>query len=67
MVDNSYYGIKDAVSCARFAELQEADRKALEAAKAEEERKEQEKKDQKLADYYNNLKEEYKDYLKKDN
>lgn len=37
VVDNSYYGIEGAVGCKRFAELQEADRLALEKAKQEEE------------------------------
>lgn len=63
VVDNSYYGIKDAVGCKRFAELQEEDRKALEAAKAEEEKRQAEEEAAKLAEYYKNLREENKDYI----
>lgn len=77
VVDNSYYGIQDAVGCKRFAEIQEEDRKALEEAqKAEEERLAQEKleqekreaeeKQKQLDEYYKNLKETYKDYMKKE-
>ena len=77
VVDNSYYGIQDAVGCKRFAEIQEADRIALEEAKAEEERLQKEKEEQEareaeeekkkqIEEYYKNLKEEYKDYLKKE-
>ena len=64
VVDNSYYGIKDAVGCKRFAELQEEDRLALEAAKAEEEKRQAEEEAAKLAEYYKNLREENKDYIK---
>lgn len=71
IVDQSYYGIANAVKCARFAEIQEEERieneKKLEELKAEEERKAAEEKEQKLAelaDYYSQIKEEYKDYLK---
>lgn len=74
IVDNSYYGIEDAVGCKRFAELQEADRIALEEAqkaeeerlaaeKAEQEKREAEEEAAKLAEYYSNLKETYKDYI----
>lgn len=70
IVDQSYYGIENAVGCKRFAEVQEADRIAMEEAKrAEEERLEQEKreleekeaqeKEQHLKEYYANLKEQY--------
>lgn len=70
IVDQSYYGIENAVGCKRFAEVQEADRIAMEEAKrAEEERLEQEKreqeekeaqeKEQHLAEYYKSLKEKY--------
>lgn len=45
VVDNSYYGIEGAVKCARFAEIQEEERKAIEAAKAEAEKAEQEKRE----------------------
>lgn len=44
------------VSCRSFDEF-----------KAQEQRAAEELNNQKIADYYNNLKEEYKDYLKKDN
>ena len=71
VVDNGYYGIKDSVSCKRFAEIQEEDRKALEAEqerleqeKLEQEQREAEEKEQQLKEYYENLKEQYKDYLK---
>lgn len=68
-VDTSYYGIPNVVS-ARFAEIQEADRKALEEAQrleeekrqAEEEAKRQEEereKEEQLASYYKELKEKY--------
>lgn len=70
IVDQSYYGIEGVVSCARFAEIQEADRLALEAAKAEEERKAQEEAEAKeaerkakLDEYYKQLVEEYKQYM----
>lgn len=70
VVDQSYYGIENAVGCKRFAEIQEEDRKALEEAqKAEQERLEQEKREQEekeaqekaehLKEYYANLKEQY--------
>lgn len=73
IVDNSYYGIKDAVGCKRFAEIQEEDRKALEAAQkaeeeriAEEQRVAEEQRLAKLKETYDALKEEYKNYLKID-
>lgn len=54
------------VACARFAEIQEADRKALEEAKAEEERlaeqKEKEERER-LEAIYNQLREENKQYF----
>lgn len=72
IVDNSYYGIKEAVGCKRFAEIQEEDRKALEAAqKAEEERQAEEEaqkekeRQEKIAEMYKNLREEYLNYLPK--
>lgn len=64
VVDNSYYGIKDAVGCKRFAELQEEDRKALEAAKQAEEERAAEEEKAKLEEYYQRIKEENKNYLK---
>lgn len=73
IVDNSYYGIKDAVGCKRYAEIQEEDRKALEAAKkaeeerqAEEDKKKEEERLENLRKVYEQLREEYKDYLKKE-
>ena len=70
VVDTSYYGIKNAVGCKRFAELQEEDRKALEAAKkAEEERQAEEKRQAeeaeaaRIAEYYKQIREENKKYL----
>ena len=70
MVDTSYYGIKNAVGCKRLAELQEEDRKALEAAKkAEEERQAEEKRQaeeaeaERIAEYYKQIREENKKYL----
>lgn len=45
VVDNSYYGIEGAVKCARFAEIQEEERQAIEAAKAEAEKAEAEKRE----------------------
>lgn len=69
--DRSYYGLEGACSCKRFAELQEEDAKALEAAqKAEEEAriaKEEQQKAEELAKYHQQILEEYKDYLKADN
>ena len=70
VVDTSYYGIKNAVGCKRFAEIQEEDRKALEAAKkAEEERQAEEKRQAeeaeaaRIAEYYKQIREENKKYL----
>lgn len=67
IVDQSYYGIENAVGCKRFAEVQEADRIALEEAqKAEEERREAEEqaeKEAKLAEYYQALRDTNKAYL----
>lgn len=71
IVDNSYYGIKDAVGCKRYAEIQEEDRKALEEAKkaeeervAEEARQAEEQRLENLRNTYAALREEYKKYLK---
>lgn len=71
VVDNSYYGIDNAVTCARYAEVLEEERlenerkmKELEEREAEEKAKEEEEKKQALAEYYTKLKEDYKEYLK---
>lgn len=73
IVDNSYYGIEGAAQCKRFAEIQEEDRKALEAAQkaeeeriAEEQRVAEEQRLENLRNTYAALKEEYKNYLKID-
>lgn len=70
VVDASYYGISNAVGCKRFAEVQEADRLAMEEAQrleeekrqaeeeAERERQEQERMEQ-LNAYYKDLKDKY--------
>lgn len=74
VVDNSYYGIENAVGCKRFAELQEEERienekrmqEEEEKRKAEEEaQREQEAKEaqDKLDNYYKELKESYKDII----
>lgn len=70
IVDNGYYGIADSVNCKRFAEIQEADRQALEAAKAEQEAREAEEKaaqeearKEALKAYYDKLKEDNAKYL----
>lgn len=72
IVDQSYYGIENAVKCARFAEIQEEERIANEKAMQEAERLEQEKreaeeaeKQAKLNEYYSQLRAEYEDALKK--
>ena len=72
IVDSSYYGIKDSVGCKRFAEIQEEDRKALEAAqKAEEERQAEEEaqkekeRQERIAEIYKKLREENLNYLPK--
>lgn len=72
IVDQSYYGIENAVKCARFAEIQEQERLENEARMAEEERLAQEQreaeekeKQEKLAHYYDELRKEYQDALKK--
>lgn len=67
VVDSSYYGIPNVVGCKRFAELQEADRKALEEAKAEELRLAEEEKQKKLDEYYTQLRKEYQDIINADN
>lgn len=72
IVDQSYYGIENAVGCKRFAEIQEEERLANEARIAEEERLAQEQreaeeaeKQAKLKEYYSQLRSEYEDALKK--
>ena len=71
VVDNSYYGIDNAVKCARFAEIQEEERlenerlmKEAEERAAEEEAKKEEEKKEALKTYYDKIKEDYKEYLK---
>lgn len=75
LVDNSYYGIENAVKCKRFAEIQEEERLANEkrmaeeaaaekAKKAEEEAKAEEEKKQRIAELHQKLVDEYKDYMK---
>lgn len=73
IVDNSYYGIKDVVKCARFAEILEEEKKATEEKMAEiaqeEAQKraaEEEEKKKHLEEYYKSLMEEYKDVLERD-
>lgn len=66
VVDNSYYGISEAVKCARFAEIQEEERLANEQKLKEEEEKrqaEEEAKQAHLEEVYKQLREEYKQYL----
>ena len=83
IVDQSYYGIENAVGCKRFAEIQEEERLANEKAmkeaeeaeaarKAEEERMAEEKrqeeeaeKAEKLKAYYDQMRAEYAEALKK--
>lgn len=76
-VDNSYYGVEGALKCRSFEEFKEkeAEEERLAAEqKAEEERLQKEKEEQeqreaeeaKLKEYYDGLKETYKDYLKKE-
>lgn len=73
IVDQSYYGIENAVKCARFAEIQEQERLENEARMAEEERlaeekrqAEEEEKKAKLEEYYEKLRKEYQDVLDRD-
>lgn len=72
IVDQSYYGIPDAVGCKRFAEIQEEERIENEKRIAEEERLAEEarqaeasEKEEKLKAYYSELRKEYEDALKK--
>ena len=71
IVDQSYYGLENAVKCARYAEVLEEERLANEARMAEEERLEAERreaeekeKEEKLKEYYESIREAYKDALK---
>lgn len=72
IVDQSYYGLEGAVKCARFAEVLEEEkaeneRLMAEAEKAEQERREAEEaeKAEKLKTYYDELRKEYEEALKK--
>lgn len=72
IVDQSYYGIEGAVKCARYAEVLEEERLANEEKLAELEREEQSKreaeeseKQAKIKEYYDTLRKEYQDALKK--
>lgn len=71
IVDQSYYGLENAVGCKRFAEVlaeEEAEnkRKLEELEREEQVKREQEEreKEENLKSYYQSLKEEYKDYIK---
>lgn len=67
VVDNSYYGIENAVGCKRFAEIQEEERqeneRKLEEARLAEEQRQAEEDAKKLAEYYENLRKENEKYL----
>ena len=65
IVDNSYYGISNAVGCKRFAEIQEQERIENEKRIAEEEAKAEEEKKQQIKEYYDKIKDDYKDILNK--
>ena len=76
IVDQSYYGIENAVGCKRFAEIQEEERlenerkmeeARLAAEKEEQERREAEEKEkeEKLKKYYDDLRAEYQLALEK--
>ena len=72
VVDSSYYGIENAVKCARYAEVLEEERLANEEKLAELEKQEQAKreaeeaeKQAKIKEYYDALRKEYQDALKK--
>lgn len=73
IVDQSYYGIENAVKCARYAEVLEEERLANEERIAQEERAEQERreieeaeKQEKLKEYYDAMWKEYEEALKKE-
>jgi hypothetical protein len=67
VVDSSYYGIENAVSCRSYQELldKEAEELRIQKEKEEQERREQEEaqKAEQIKQYYANKKEELKDYL----
>ena len=69
VVDNSFYGIENAVTCKRFEEIQEQERKAIEEAqkKADEEKREQEEAEKKQAikAAHDKIVEEYGKYMMK--
>lgn len=72
IVDQSYYGIENAVKCTRYAEVLEEERLANEEKLAELEKEEQAKreaeeaeKQAKLKEYYDELRKEYQDALRK--
>ena len=69
VVDNSFYGIENAVTCKRFEEIQEEERKAIEEAqrKADEEKRQQEEaeKQKQIKDAHDALVAEYGKYLLK--
>ena len=72
IVDQSYYGIEGAVKCARYAEVLEEERLANEEKLAELEKQEQAKreaeeaeKQAKIKEFYDALRKEYQDALKK--
>lgn len=72
IVDQSYYGLENAVGCKRFAEIQEEERLENERKLAELEKEEQEKREAeeeekvaKLKEYYDQLRAEYQEALKK--
>lgn len=72
VVDSSYYGIENAVKCARYAEVLEEERLANEEKLAELEKQEQAKreaeeaaKQAKLKEYYDALLIDYQDALRK--
>lgn len=69
IVDNSFYGIENAVTCKRFEEIQEQERKAIEEAqkKADEEKRQQEEAEKKQAikAAHDKIVEEYGKYMVK--
>lgn len=69
IVDRSFYGVENAVTCKRFEEIQEEERKAIEEAqkKADEEKREQEEAEKKQAikAAHDKIVEEYGKYMVK--
>lgn len=59
IVDQSYYGIENAVGCKRYAEILEEEKAENERKLAELREQEEAEKEAKLAAYYKNLHEEY--------